>query len=90
MYSKHEAIVKRSIEHGMLFIKRDATIRSVAKETGYNKSTVHLDLHRLEKVHPALYDKVKEKLSWNSATKHQRGGEATRKKYERKNKNDSK
>jgi hypothetical protein len=81
--SKAEKIKERAIEHGMLFIKRDATIRSVAKETGYNKSTIHLDLHRLEKIHPALYEKVLLKINFNYSTKHHRGGEATRKKHKK-------
>ena len=78
---KSEAIKKRAIEHGMLFIKRNATVRSVAKLTGCSKSMVHLDLHRLEEIHPALFEKVKEKLDYNMAVRHIRGGEATKKLY---------
>jgi putative DeoR family transcriptional regulator (stage III sporulation protein D) len=85
---KSDAIKKRAIEHGILFIKRDATVRSVAKLTGYSKTTVHLDLYRLEEIHPYLFQKVKEKLKLNTAVRHIRGGEATKKIAERKKKND--
>lgn len=87
---KADIIKRRAIEHGLLFIKRDATVRTVAKETGLSKSTVHLDLLRLQEVHPGLWEKVKEKLALNFALKHIRGGEVTRKKAERKRKDDSK
>lgn len=84
---KQDLIKKRAIEHGLLFIKRDATIRSVGKETGTDKTTVHLDLHRLEEYHPALYQLVKEKLDFNASIKHLRGGESTRKIWKKKKKN---
>jgi putative DeoR family transcriptional regulator (stage III sporulation protein D) len=85
--SKKQQIEERSIERGLLFIKRDVkTIRDLAKLIGANKSTVHLDLHRLEEIHPALFQKVKEKLDFNNAAKHIRGGEARKKKAERERK----
>jgi hypothetical protein len=89
--SKQEEIKERAIKHGLLFIKREfKTIRALAKYTGFNKSTVHLDLHKLEEFHPALYEKVKEKLDFNNSTKHIRGGESNKKNIERKKNNDSK
>lgn len=91
--NRQDIIKKRAIEHGLLFIKRNATIRSVGKETGADKTTVHLDLHRLEKYHPALYLLVKEKLDFNAKVRHIRGGESTKKIWDKKKgskKNDSK
>lgn len=89
--SKSEVIKKRAIEHGFLFIKRDfTTIRDVAKETGFSKTTVHLDLYRLKIIHPSLFEKVEEKINFNLATRHIRGGESSRKKAEKRKKNDSK
>lgn len=84
--TKRDEIRERAIEHGMLFIERNATIRSVAEKTGSNKSTVHLDLHRLEKYHPALFEKVQKKLDYNFAVKHIRGGESSKKNWEKKKK----
>jgi putative DeoR family transcriptional regulator (stage III sporulation protein D) len=85
--SKAELINERAIKHGLLFIERNATIRSVAQETKNNKSTIHLDLHRLESIHPDLYKLVQEKLEFNSSVKHIRGGENTRKMWEKRKKN---
>jgi hypothetical protein len=84
--TKQSEIEKRAIKHGKLFIEKNATIRSVAKETGSNKSTVHLDLHRLKEIHPALFEKVEQKLNYNFAVKHIRGGESCRKYWEKKKK----
>lgn len=88
--SKQEQIKERALKHGRLFIKRDATIRDVSKETGFSKSTIHLDLHRLEEIHFELYRKCMEKISFHKRVRSVRGGEVTRKKYERKRNNDSK
>jgi putative DeoR family transcriptional regulator (stage III sporulation protein D) len=85
--SKKEEIEKRAIDNGLLFIQRDVkTIRDLAKKTGQNKSTIHLDLHRLESIHPELFHKVQEKLNFNNNAKHIRGGQARKKKAERENK----
>ena len=71
---KQEIIKQRAIKHGLLFIKRNSTIRSVAKETGFSKSIVHLDLHRLKEIHPDLYNEVVNKMNFNFSVKHIRGG----------------
>lgn len=89
--SKAEAIKERAIKHGMLFIKRNATIRSVAKETGHNKSTVHLDLYRLQEFHLELFQLVEKKINQNINVRAYNGGEARAKQIkERKKRNDSK
>lgn len=86
MSPKQLEMKRRAIKHGMLFIKKGENIRSVSKATGYTKSTVHLDLHRLEEYHHDLYLKVMEKLNFNLAVRHIRGGESNKKKWERKKK----
>ena len=65
------------VEHGM-------TVRGVAKEFGISKSTVHKDVTvTLKKVNRALYFQVKAVLDKNKQERHLRGGEATKKKYEK-------
>lgn len=76
-----EQLKKRAIKHGMLFLERNANIRSVASKAGISKSTVHLDLYRLEEFHLELFKKVKEKLEYHNKIKHLRGGVSTQKKY---------
>lgn len=86
MTPKQLEMKKRAIEHGLLFIKRGENTRSVAEKTGHKKSTVHLDLHRLKEYHHELYLKVMEKINFNTAVRHIRGGESNKKKWERKKK----
>jgi putative DeoR family transcriptional regulator, stage III sporulation protein D len=83
---KHEEIRNRAIKHGLLFIKRGYTIRKVANETGFSKATVHLDLRRLQRINPDLYKKIEEKIIFHLTSRHIRGGESTKKKWERKKK----
>ena len=65
------------VEHGM-------TVRGVAKKFGVSKSTVHKDVTvTLKKVNKALYLQVKAVLDKNKQERHLRGGEATKKKYEK-------
>lgn len=81
--SYSEKIKKRAIKHGLLFIKRNQTIRTVAQQTGFAKGTVHLDLHRLEFIRPELFEKVKQKLEFHLQVRHIRGGEASRKRHKK-------
>ncbi|MUV37367.1 Stage III sporulation protein [Lentibacillus sp. JNUCC-1] len=58
------------------------TVRTIAKEFGVSKSTVHKDLtERLPEINPELANDVKEVLNYHKSIRHIRGGEATRKKY---------
>lgn len=81
MTEKQKNMLKRAQKHALLFIKRGATIRSVAKETGYSKSTVQLDLHRIQDEYPQLHKKALEKVNLHKQVAPIRGGEATRLKY---------
>jgi len=59
-----------------------ATVRAAAGKFGISKSTVHKDLtERLKDYNRALYIQVKKVLEINKAERHQRGGEATKRKY---------
>ena len=60
------------------------TVRATAKIYGVGKSTVHKDItYRLKYQDIALYEQVQKVLEANYSVRHIRGGEATRKKYER-------
>jgi len=69
-------------------IENGATVRSAARHFGISKSTVHKDVsQKLKYINPMLYENVKEILCINKAERHLRGGEATRQKYMKKQKN---
>ena len=68
----------------MYLIERRTTIRDAAKHFSVSKSTVHKDLsERLERIDRTLYAQVKEILEQNKAERHLRGGDATRRKYQK-------
>ena len=63
-------------------LETGCTVRAAAVYFGISKSTVHKDVTvRLRYISPALYKEVKGVLDKNKAERHLRGGEATRKKY---------
>jgi putative DeoR family transcriptional regulator (stage III sporulation protein D) len=75
-------IETRCVKHGLLFIQRDETIRTVALRTGWSRMTVFKDLtERLYEVNRDLSDKVREKLDENKELRHLKGGYATQEKY---------
>lgn len=79
-----DRIEKRVLEVAAYTIKTGSTIRDTAKVFGVGKSTIHLDLsERLPKINKSLAEKVEVILNTNFNEKHIRGGEATRKKYQR-------
>ncbi|MEK4228361.1 sporulation transcriptional regulator SpoIIID [Solibacillus sp. FSL H8-0538] len=83
----HEHIRHRCVRLGELLIETGETVRALAKMTGYSKSTVHKDLtERLAQINESLAREVKEVLLYNKSIRHLRGGEATRKKWESKQK----
>ncbi|MCP1143631.1 MULTISPECIES: sporulation transcriptional regulator SpoIIID [Ureibacillus] len=79
----HEHIRHRCVRLGELLIETGETVRVLAKMTGYSKSTVHKDLtERLFLVNEELANEVKEILAYHKSIRHLRGGEATRKKWQ--------
>lgn len=81
----HDYIKERTIKIGRYFIETQNTVRSIAKEFGVSKSTVHKDLtERLPEINPDLADKVKKILEYHKSIRHLRGGEATKIKYKQK------
>lgn len=79
-----EDLEKRARELAVYLIERRTTIRDAAKHFSVSKSTVHKDLsERLERIDRTLYAQVKEILEHNKAERHIRGGDATRRKYQK-------
>ena len=74
----------RARELAVYLIERRTTIRDAAKHFSVSKSTVHKDLsERLKEIDRSLYVQVKEILEQNKAERHLRGGDATRRKYQK-------
>ena len=69
---------------GKYVLDTGATVRQAASQFGVSKSTVHKDLtYKLKKINPSLAEHVGEVLAHNKSERHLRGGEATRKKYQK-------
>ena len=77
-------IRERVIEVAHYIYETKATVRQTAKIYGVSKSTIHKDVtERLLKIEAELAERVKQILEFNKAERHIRGGEATRKKYQK-------
>lgn len=84
----HDYIKERTLKIGLHIVETRRTVRSIAKEFGVSKSTVHKDLtERLPEINPELANQVKEILEYHKSVRHLRGGEATKIKYRRKRAN---
>jgi putative DeoR family transcriptional regulator (stage III sporulation protein D) len=78
----HDYIKERTLRIGEYIVETKNTVRTIAKEFGVSKSTVHKDLtERLPDISPELAERVKEILEYHKSIRHLRGGEATKKKY---------
>lgn len=65
-------------------IEHNSTVREAARAFSVSKSTVHKDITiRLRYVNAALYREVRALLLKNKSERHLRGGEATRRKYQK-------
>ncbi|MGI6702237.1 MAG: sporulation transcriptional regulator SpoIIID [Christensenellales bacterium] len=77
-------IVNRVFSIANCIIDNGLTVREAAKRFNVSKSTVHSDVtNRLEKLDNELFEEVRQVLDFNFAMRHLRGGESTRKKYNR-------
>lgn len=82
----HDYIRERTIKIGRYIIETRKTVRTIAKEFGVSKSTVHKDLtERLPEINQELANEVKGILEYHKSIRHLRGGEATKVKYQRTN-----
>ncbi|MBT9154101.1 MAG: Stage III sporulation protein D [Firmicutes bacterium] len=84
--SVNDHIYERVVEIARYVAATKATVRAAADHFDVSKSTVHKDItDRLRAINAGLYEEVAEVLKFNKATRHLRGGDATRRKYERAN-----
>ncbi len=79
-----DLISDRVIEEAEFMVNTGATVRKTAKVFLSSKSTVHKDVtERLYKLDLELYKKVRTVLDKNLSERHIRGGEATKRKYQK-------
>ncbi len=80
-------IKKRVISEANYMINTNKTIREIAQKYKVSKSTVHIDLKdRLKYIDNNLYISIINILKKHIETRHIKGGEATKKKYQKKSK----
>ena len=81
----HDYIKERTLKIGLSIVESRKTVRTIAREFGVSKSTVHKDLtERLPEINPELSLQVKQILDYHKSIRHLRGGEATKIKYKSK------
>lgn len=72
------------IELGNYIVETGQTVRQTAKQYNMSKSTVHIYVtKKLREISPTLAAKVNLVLQLNKSQRHIRGGNATKKKYEK-------
>ena len=77
-------MIKRALMSAEYILETGSTVRDCAERFGTSKSTVHKDVsERLQEIDFELYCKVREVLDKNLRERHIRGGNATKKKYEK-------
>lgn len=75
---------ERCVALATYLIENKATVRAVAAKFGVSKSTVHKDITQtLGRINKPLYAEVRKILEQNKQERHIRGGEATKRKYEK-------
>ena len=75
---------KRTVQEALYCIAYGATVRDIAKAYGISKTTVHKDLTKLlPLINSDMAIDVRAVLDKNLEERHVRGGEATRRKYNR-------
>lgn len=78
-------IEQRVLKVGEKFVlqkQNNPTVRSIAHEFGWSKSTIHKDVtERLQECDKSLYDEVNDIIQKNKDERNIRGGNATKKKY---------
>lgn len=81
-----EDIKERVFREAEYIATTKATVRQTAIVFHFSKSTVHKDVtERLKDLDKTLYKKVKKVLEFNLSERHIRGGEATKRKYQKNN-----
>lgn len=79
MRTPHEYTVNLVADY---YIAHNSTVRECAKVFGIGKSTIHNYLHKfLPKINPEKFKKVSAIAQLNFSTKHIRGGQSTKLKF---------
>ncbi len=79
-----DEIEKRVYDEAYNILLTDKTIREIAYDSFVSKSTVHKDLTtRLQILDLDIYEKVNKILKRHMQIRHIRGGESTKKKFEK-------
>ena len=77
-------IEERCVKLGRYVVENKSTVRDTAKKFNISKSTVHKDItEKLFKINFPLYQEVEKILHLNKSERHIRGGEATKRKYQK-------
>jgi len=80
-----DEMFERIFEHACLIIDEGMTIREIAEKTHWSKTTVDTDVTiRLEKLDASLAREVQKILDYHFEQKHMKGAQATREKYNNK------
>ena len=74
---------ERAVQIGRYLVQSGATVRAAAQVFGVSKSTVWKDQRRLQHLAPGLWQEVRAVLLYNKAQRHLRGGDATKRKYQK-------
>ena len=75
---------ERIIKEAKLLIQTKKTLRELATELKIGKSTIHKDMQiRLKKIDESLYQEVEKVFKEHINIRHLRGGESTKKKYQK-------
>ena len=78
-------ISKRVVDEAHYMIETNKTIREIAKVFKVSKSTVHKDLKdRLMLIDKNLFLKTQKILKYHTDIRHIKGGQSTKKKYQKK------
>lgn len=77
-------IQRRVLEEAKIFLQDRSTVREVAKKVSVSKSTIHKDfVEKLPLINNYIYEEVSALLNYNKNVRHIRGGEATKKVFEK-------
>ena len=80
----NKVIIDRVVREANYMIATGDTLREMAKVFNVSKSTVHKDLkERLKNIDNDLYKEVQKILKYHMDIRHIKGGESTKKKYQK-------
>ena len=82
----NQKIIKRVLKEAEYMIQTGSTVREIGNHFGVSKSTVHKDLHeRLDLIDKKKFLLCEDIMKYHLNIRHIRGGESTKKKYQKVN-----